>query len=277
MVDPTTGFAVGDSGTVLVYGGGTVWAPINVGPPPLSTSFYGVEANASGAWWVAGDNGTVIYGATRTGGFQHQSTNALVTLYSIRAVAGTAELFAVGDGGVIIHTANGASFNTTWSAQLSPTANALYFTGGPANTSFFAAGHAGVAAYFDGASWSSDAVGTSVNLRSGASVGTPMTPVTDVWLVGDGGTILHSTTGASGTWSAQSSGTTQNLFGIIADSATRAFAVGSMGTILHWDGTKWKAMATPTTANLRAIARGFSAPVDYWVVGECGTLLHGTL
>jgi hypothetical protein len=61
-----------------------------------------------------------------------------------------------------------------------------------------------------------------------------------------------------------------------APGTTRAFAVGSMGTILHWDGTKWNSMATPTTATLRAITLGFSAGVDYWVVGDCGTLLHGT-
>jgi photosystem II stability/assembly factor-like uncharacterized protein len=101
-------------------------------------------------------------------------------------------------------------------------------------------------------------------------------PLTDVWLVGDAGINLHSTTGASGTWSVQLSGTTQDLFGVTADSATRAFAVGAAGTILHWDGSTWRLIATSTGANLRAVAQGFSAPLDLWVVGDGGTILRGT-
>jgi len=273
MTGITTGFAVGDSGTYLYYGGGTAWGTVNVGPTQHFKNFYGVEGNGSGPVWLVGDSGTILYAPTTFGGWSQQTSNVLVTLFSISRVSGTSELFAVGAGGVIIHSLDGGS---AWTSQLSPIPDALFFAGGLADTNFFAAGQAGTGAHFNGTTWSSDVTGVNVNLRSGAAAGTTTSPLTDVWLVGDGGTILHSTSGASGTWSTQPSGTTQNLFGITADSATRAFAVGAAGTILHWEGTKWNAMPTPTTVNLRAIARGFSAPVDYWVVGDSGTILHGT-
>ena len=273
MTGITTGFAVGDSGTYLYYGGGTTWGTVNVGPTQHFKNFYGVEGTGSGPVWLVGDSGTILYAPTTFGGWSQQTSNVLVTLFSISRVSGTSELFAVGAGGVVIHSLDGGS---SWTSQLSPTSESFFFAGGLADTNFFAAGQAGTGAQFNGTTWSSDVTGVSVNLRSGAAAGTTMTPLTDVWLVGDGGTILHSTSGASGTWSTQPSGTTQNLLGITADSATRAFAVGTAGTILHWDGTAWRVMVTPTRANLRAIAQGFSAPVDYWVVGDGGTILHGT-
>jgi len=274
MTGVTTGVALGDSGTYLIYGGGTAWAPVNFGPTQHQKNFYAIEADAGGSVWLAGDSGTIVYAPTYGGGFAQQTSNVLVTLSSIGRVDGTSEMFAVGADGVIIHTLDGVGFGGIWSGQVSTTANSLFFIGGPADTNLLAAGQAGTAAHFNGTSWSPDTLGVSVDIRSGAFVGNPPT---DVWLVGASGTILHSSSGASETWSHQSSGTTEDLFAITADSATRAFAVGSAGTILHWDGLSWRAMASPTSANLRAIAHGYSASVDYWVVGECGTILHGTI
>ncbi|MGE5760355.1 MAG: hypothetical protein ACM37V_08380 [Gemmatimonadota bacterium] len=273
MTGVTTGVALGDRGTYLVYGGGTVWSPVNFGPTQRAKNFYGIEADASGSVWLAGDSGTIVYAPSYGGGFAQQASNVLVTLASISRVEGTSEMFAAGAGGVIIHTLDGVGFSGTWSGQASQTTHSLFFIGGPADTNMLAVGEAGSAVRFNGTAWSPDTLGVSVNIRSGAFVGNPST---DTWLVGDRGTILHSVSGVSGTWSVQPSGTTEDLFGITADSATRAFAVGSGGTILHWDGATWRAMVSPTFENLRAIAHGYSASVDYWVVGDCGTILHGT-
>lgn len=229
---------------------------------------------AGGAVWIAGDSGSIIFAPTRYGGWSQQTTTVLVTLFSVSRIGNTSELFAAGTDRVIVHTLDGfGNFAGPWSSQLSPVGDTLFFVGGASDAAMIAAGQAGAAARFNGTGWSADTLGVSATIRSGAFAGDPLT---DVWLVGDRGTILHSTTGTSGTWSVQPSGTTEDLFGVIADGTTRAFAVGSGGTILHWDGSEWRGMVSPTSANLRAIAHGFGGLVDYWVVGDCGTILHGT-
>jgi photosystem II stability/assembly factor-like uncharacterized protein len=43
-----------------------------------------------------------------------------------------------------------------------------------------------------------------------------------------------------------------NLQSIDMASSTDGWAVGSEGTIIHWDGTRWNNIDSPTTANLRA-------------------------
>ena len=55
----------------------------------------------------------------------------------------------------------------------------------------------------------------------------------DVFAVGEDGTILHYD--GSG-WSAMSSGTTNELYGVWGSSGSDVFAVGDGGTILHYDG-----------------------------------------
>jgi photosystem II stability/assembly factor-like uncharacterized protein len=53
------------------------------------------------------------------------------------------------------------------------------------------------------------------------------------WIVGNGGTILHSTNGGA-TWTAQTSGTTVTLRDVFFTSPTNGYAVGNNGTILHY-------------------------------------------
>lgn len=270
MTGITTGVAVGDSGTYLIYGGGNSWTTENVGPTRHFENFYAVEASPAGEVWIAGDSGLILHAPTYTGGWQQQTTNVSVTLFAIWRV-GT-ELFAAGAGGVIIHSTDG----TTWNALASPTSDTLLAVTGPKDSTLFVAGAAGTAAAFSGSTWSNDQTGVTVDLRGlGAAADTART-LTDAWAVGDQGTILHSPSGATGSWSAVTSGSTQNLFGITVDSLAHALAVGSGGTILHWDGASWRGMRVPTHADLRGVARGMAAAVDYWAVGSCGTMLHGT-
>ena len=51
-----------------------------------------------------------------------------------------------------------------------------------------------------------------------------------------------------------------------------AWAVGHAGTIMHWNGSLWRSVASPTTASLVAI--GMVSATDGWVVGEQGVILH---
>jgi photosystem II stability/assembly factor-like uncharacterized protein len=55
-------------------------------------------------------------------------------------------------------------------------------------------------------------------------------------------------------------------------SANDAWAVGEMGTILHWDGSSLAVSSNPATVNLNKVAN--SSPFDVWVVGMGGIIMH---
>src|SRR4051812_39690352 len=56
------------------------------------------------------------------------------------------------------------------------------------------------------------------------------------------------------------------LYAVYASSATNVWTGGMFGTILHWEGTKWSAVSSGTTKNLRAMF-GFG-PSDIWAGTE---------
>src|SRR6266550_1543677 len=99
--------------------------------------------------------------------------------------------------------------------------------------------------------WSSASSGTTQHLN-----GIWGTSATDVWAVGDAGTILHYN-GTS--WSSVPSGTFQFLDGVWGSSASDVWAVGDNGTILHFNGTTWSSAAVGTTLNLLGSVWGSSA------------------
>ena len=91
----------------------------------------------------------------------------------------------------------------------------------------------------------------------------------DVFAVGDNGTILHYN---GTTWSRMSSGTNQYLFGVWGSSATDVFAVGDNGTILHYNGTTWSLMFSDPNKYLFGVWG--SSDTDVFAVGLDGTILH---
>jgi hypothetical protein len=76
-------------------------------------------------------------------------------------------------------------------------------------------------------------------------------------------------------WSSRPSGTTAALSAVWGSSATDAWAVGAAGTILHWNGTAWSSIPSGTTDLLSGVW-GSSAS-DVWVVGGVFTDLGATL
>jgi hypothetical protein len=99
----------------------------------------------------------------------------------------------------------------------------------------------------------------------------------DVWTVGDLGTIRHLASDRSH-WDPVESGTRAPLHAVWGSSASDVWAVGGVGTILHFDGKTW----SPSTAafpvgktkpNLHGVW-GSSAS-DVWIVGD-GIVLHLT-
>ena len=94
------------------------------------------------------------------------------------------------------------------------------------------------------------------------------------WVIGDEGTILHTTDGK--TWTKQNSGTTTAiLLGVHFADAKTGWVIGDEGTILHTtDGKTWTEQDSGTTADLYEVH--FADAKTGWVIGDEGTILHTT-
>ena len=73
-------------------------------------------------------------------------------------------------------------------------------------------------------------------------------------------------------WSAMASGTSNRLNGVWGSSSSDVFAVGEPGTILHYDGSAWSAMTSGATRSLRGVWGSSSS--DVFVAGGYGTILY---
>ncbi|MBX3209637.1 MAG: hypothetical protein KF764_31680 [Labilithrix sp.] len=63
------------------------------------------------------------------------------------------------------------------------------------------------------------------------------------------------------------------LTAVWGSSATDVWAVGSGGTIAHWDGAAWKVVPSNTGDTLTAVWG--SSATDVWIGGSTATILHG--
>ncbi|MBI3352155.1 MAG: hypothetical protein HY036_06220 [Nitrospirae bacterium] len=157
--------------------------------------------------------------------------------------SGFNDVYAVGAGGVILHSKDGI----TWTSQISPTAFALTAVWGSTANDVYAVGAGGTILHYDGLGWSSTSQtsGTTINLNAiwGSSS-------TDIYVAGDNGVILNSA--GTGSWTPQPSGVTSGLNAIwgttyIAPGTTVStkliYAGGANGKIIKkvdtspWDAT----------------------------------------
>jgi hypothetical protein len=98
----------------------------------------------------------------------------------------------------------------------------------------------------------------------------PTHPSLKIYSVGNNGAIIYSENGTF--WSAQTSGTANNLNAIWGSSATDIFAVGISGTIVHSaNGTDWTLQRSGGN-DLNAVWG--SSATDVFAVGNIGTILH---
>jgi len=226
-------FAVGGAGTILQYD--TISAGFNPQPSPTTSTLYGLArapAAFLGTLFAVGAGGTILhYDGTS---WSTQPSGTTNTLFSVGKVPGLPADFAVGAGGTILHYDG-----TSWTAQASGTTNDLSFVTVLDTNDVYAFGAGGTVVHYDGKQWSLIPItGVTATLHAvDFAVDTTTGAITDYFLVGDGGTILHSSDGVS--WSPQSSGTTDDLFGVTVNTQSNAYAVGAMGTILHYGGTSW--------------------------------------
>ena len=97
----------------------------------------------------------------------------------------------------------------------------------------------------------------------------------DLWLVRAGNNLSQVMSSRDGgdTWLLDAT-TSEGLWSIAAGSPRRAWASGSAGLMLVYDGSTWRRVQTSTAANLWEAAAG-SESVG-WAVGDDGTVLKTT-
>ncbi len=106
----------------------------------------------------------------------------------------------------------------------------------------------------------------------------------NVWVVGDGGTLLRTTEGGKrkmtaggvgvSTWLSLASGTTTNLRDVTFVDLDEGWVVGDRGTLLRTvdGGETWHVQNSNTDGRLSSVV--FADAVSGWVVGDDGTILR---
>ena len=97
---------------------------------------------------------------------------------------------------------------------------------------------------------------------------------TDVYAVGDGGKILHSS--GDGTWTPQTSGVTADLFSVWGSGPADIYVGGFSNTLLHSTGNGvWTPQTIPS---LGVLAIGGSGPTDVYIMyaNSAGQTYHST-
>ena len=160
----------------------------------------------------------------------------------------------------------------TWTVDPPPTGTNTarimngVFSDGPSNA--WAVGGFSTIIHWNGTKWS--VVGDSVKPASStrdlytAVWGTGGT----VWIAG-ASSILRCTSVSSCTPDPVTG--IDSLFGIWGSSATNAWAVGAHGKIMHFDGTQWTSVATPTSNKLVRVWGSSASSV--WALGD-SALVH---
>ena len=263
-------YAVGDSGNTnrayYRYDGST-WREI------ARTVFNGFYQQHP---WVDPNGGAVYVGSSPNASMRIDkvtSSGTSIVSYSpaLRGVSmpGTTTAFVVG-GNYLLARLNGSR----WTVDVPPAGTQTNLTlegvwsDGASNA--WAVGQSSAIAHWDGTRWTvvSDArrpvVSPADNYNAAWSAGG------NVWIAGDASIIRckPSSPAAGAVISCAADGVAGQgpFYAIWGTSATNAFAVGANGRIVHFDGTSWSAMTSPTTGRLGAV--GGTGPNDVWAVGD---------
>ena len=256
--------------------------------------------------YAVGTNGSVLHydGAAWS---TVPSTPTIAT--ALRAVWGSdaRNVFAVGDGGVVLQLANGA-----WTMTVASSAD-LYGVWGSSASDVFAVDRGiplvqpAAVHHFDGASWtafapqpvlpSNTSLRAICGTRSGSidklivvgsggyaavfdgSTWTSSTPVapplnsvwcnnaSDAFAVGDNSAIAHY----AGTWSAQLASPVSPLLGVWGASSNDVYAISGVttGKVFHYDGATWSQLNVTLPLNTGIAG---SLTMDVFVVGKAGAI-----
>ncbi len=170
------------------------------------------------------------------------------------------DVFAVGDGGVILHHDGSA-----WKQMESHTIEDLFDVRGFSPSDVYAVGRNGTFLHFDGSQWSVSPLPFSLRRIWGLDGD-------DLFGLGAGTSSIWHFNGVS--WDSMAAGTLRELFGIWGASSADIYAVGDENIVLHYDGIAWSEIkSADRPAGYLTAVWGGSAQ-DVYAVGNYATILH---
>ena len=300
--DPLRGNASGglaiDDGRKRIATAGSSSGVVNVfnvdaSQTPIKSTLTTVGGGA--LVWAAGGSSTLLYSSNIGASFTAQTApvagkqlNDIHIETTADTAAGGVDGWAVGNGGTIFQLGHtGTTYAWAAATQSATTANlnavtGIWNTATPIVIHGWAVGDNGTILMNTDGNWSADASPVSVNLRGiGRRISSYAGPVYDLFVVGDGGTILQKMQASdpTATWTQQTSNTTANLNAVYVlvfstTTNTIAFAAGDNGTIVRTgdNGTTWTVANSGTTAKLNGIYAVTGS--DAWAVGNGGVIVH---
>lgn len=256
-----TVFAVGSGGSIARRGTGGSWSADSSG---TSQDLWGIWGTSTAALTAVGGGGTYtrspMAGTTWT-----SAVEATFSAYTFRAYTGT------GTTGYAVDSYGGiARYSGTWTQVYRDALADIFYgigiVGGVPYTAGGNPGGTGAIRHYDGTNWVRD-----VSLAPNTFYGIAGSSGSDIWAVGDAGTVWQS---AGGSWQAQSSGLTTTFGSVSAYDLQNVWAAGLAGALLRYNGTYFSPVNIGTNNPLGAVlAVGAS---DVWVVGSGGGSWHYT-
>lgn len=250
--DGSVVWAVGERGTLLKLSGGA-WSKVAIG---TTSGLYAIWGSAANDVWAVGEAGMVC----RFGGISWTCGREFPMTSTALALTGTSRtnLWAFGTMSDAWHW-NGS----TWSARTKPATPSTVLGAAALGTNILAVGLDGAGMLYDGTSWRTLTLGSSMQSFAAAWASS----ASNSYIVGSGGAILRFDGMTARPHSSGFTGTVSAMWGS-SERDVWVFTLDGLGH--HYDGTRWTATTLP--------AEGYSATgygsSNLWVGASAGRLMN---
>lgn len=226
--------AVGDLGRIIRQSEDTggMWTEMDSG---VDTHLLRVWADENSNFFAAGADGVILRKSVETDEWTQMNSGVddyITDLFGL----GSVDIFAVGTYGTALHCCGWEQMTTP---ELPRYTNQLVSVD---DSCVYVVSQSGVIVRHDmdeDAGFESVATGTSNALHDlwGADCDA------GVYAVGTNGAILRFD---GNSWQSMASGTIQRLHGVWGSDVDNVFAVGDLGTVVHWNGVAWRTLDVPS-------------------------------
>lgn len=264
-------WAVGSNSGLVRYNGTSWTASPQSGAIPTPTQVLrGLWGRAPNDYWAVGSGGVILHfdGSSWSEATGSRSLTTQ-TLFAVWGGSGS-DVWAVGSNATVLRY-NGTSWSVDAAASAVSPGTTWYSVAGSGTDRVIAVGSSGRVMRFNGTSWSLDPMSGSIGLSTAYSA----------WMTSGGALAIgNASSGGFGssrfdgnTWQFTAAPGGLTLYGIWGSSLTDAWAVGELGTLLHYDGQTWTAPSiSAPRSNFTFQNVWGSAPTDVWAVGSSGTI-----